>query len=747
LTNSDQVTLRCFKIEDKIQSPNNFVIPKLSEFKLNQILDLDRNDQHLIIVTLVSGKYIYLVYDLEDANPTLKHGPITFKAKIKVQSLAINKSGKLFAFVDEDEIGIVKTETGQVVKISYNTLDANKIIWAINEPRLFTVSNNDSLAIFICTEKDLSIRLFEQKSISLGSQVIGFSIPYVYLLNEFDNRVFVKNTLNEFEGMSLETAQFMIDALTTKDINLHKALKSMSQQNETNSKVWRNLAQIAVKCRDINTGLYCVSKLRKARIVKDIKQQLAVDPDVNQALAILAMNLNLYLEAEEILKESKNWSALSKFYQSRNEWTKAMCCIDKMNSKSVYYNYAKHLEQEEDNIDQAIVYYEKSGTHFCEVPRMLFDVKDNRNLKSYCLSSDREDNEEAKVQLISWWGQYCESIGETAEALAAYQKAKDSYNLIRFLCYTGEVEKAKSIMADPNLEQTSNRDAALLHLGRHHESINPSESITYYLSCGAVNHAIRVCRIQNLVNDLAKIVINYGSLKEAKKFLEDYDQDSEKVETLDDTLLIELYHKCKQLDAALNLCLKSRLWSEARNILQKEIHSMDDNQQINIDISNDTLNYALDLLKSNSEIIDIVIDILLIKKGDKSMIKDLILESNIEINNNLLEKVERVMKKEPNSQLIILLAETALKQCQYFIAARLYNSTGDRVNSIKALIRTGATDRIINYANIARDKTVFKIAANYLQTINYADEKLITTFYKKAEAKQELNRFMKKDSN
>ena len=60
------------------------------------------------------------------------------------------------------------------------------------------------------------------------------------------------------------------------------------------------------------------------------------------------------------------------------------------------------------------------------------------------------------------------------------------------------------------------------------------------------------------------------------------------------------------------------------------------------------------------------------------------------------------------------------------------------MNSIKSLVRLGDVQKVINYANISRDKSVYKIAASFLQTTQ-GNEKTIELFYKKAGIKRENN--------
>ena len=64
---------------------------------------------------------------------------------------------------------------------------------------------------------------------------------------------------------------------------------------------------------------------------------------------------------------------------------------------------------------------------------------------------------------------------------------------------------------------------------------------------------------------------------------------------------------------------------------------------------------------------------------------------------------------------------------------------------MKVLLKSGDTEKIIFYANVSRDKVVYKMAANYLQSLDWREDsnilKHIVTFYKKADATDSLSNF------
>ncbi|XP_074602669.1 intraflagellar transport protein rempA [Brevipalpus obovatus] len=732
-----------------------------------QSFHLNGNNNLLIVLTDFEHFFYYL-YRIESNEISLKIGPKSFDATSDAKKAMINSDGTVMGFIDGQNICLVNLESGHMIKHSMDSIESDHFIWSTNEGRLFCVQAKGFLTVFISNSEDLSIKMYSQTCMEPRTRVIGFQIPYVYLYQErteeTEERIY-HHLLDEFSGLSSDVMRIMIDFLTARNVDLNKVIQSLGNTSngdggsESNQKIWLNLARISVKCRDIRTGQYCMSRLKNCRVVADVKARLISDHgDDRHALALLAMNLGLHSEAEEFLRECGNNLALSSYYQSRNEWQKALDCVDKLNYKNVCYKFAKHLEIEENNLREAIKYYELSGTHVFEVPRMLFDTEDTSLLENYC-TSDEPMASDDRIKLIRWWGQYCESLGDINQALSAYEKIDDYYNLVRLLCYTGQTEQAKSILSQLNTDQTasspsSSKDAAMLHLGRHLENSSPQESIIYYLSSGAVTHAIRVCKVNNMVNELAQIIVNYGSKSDAFEFMEKYGNqsggggydDDDFSYRVDDNLLIQLCYKSGLFDQTIQTCIKSNLWSQLREILSKEMQNHEKcSDQERYSVSSETIQMALDMLKSNSEIIEIVIDLILLSHEDKTIVGEIILSNNIEINDKLIEKVGRIIDKSEHRSLLEVLANTALKQGQYFVAAKLFNSIDDRLNSLKSLIRTGDTDKIIQYANIARDKSVFRVAANYLQTINYSDDKLIAKFYQKAGAKDELQRFIAKD--
>lgn len=64
---------------------------------------------------------------------------------------------------------------------------------------------------------------------------------------------------------------------------------------------------------------------------------------------------------------------------------------------------------------------------------------------------------------------------------------------------------------------------------------------------------------------------------------------------------------------------------------------------------------------------------------------------------------------------------------------------------MRSLVKSGDTRRIIFFATAARNKEIYILAANYLQTLNWKEDcdlmKQIESFYHKANAYEHLSSF------
>lgn len=91
------------------------------------------------------------------------------------------------------------------------------------------------------------------------------------------------------------------------------------------------------------------------------------------------------------------------------------------------------------------------------------------------------------------------------------------------------------------------------------------------------------------------------------------------------------------------------------------------------------------------------------------------------------------------------LARALKKQGSFILASKKYTQAGDRIRAMKCLVRGGDTKAVIQFASISRNAEIYKLAANYLQQMNWRESadimRAIIAFYTKAKSFEQLAGF------
>ena len=86
------------------------------------------------------------------------------------------------------------------------------------------------------------------------------------------------------------------------------------------------------------------------------------------------------------------------------------------------------------------------------------------------------------------------------------------------------------------------------------------------------------------------------------------------------------------------------------------------------------------------------------------------------------------------------IAKVAYQQGNYHLATKKWTQAGNKLQAMKSLLKSGDTEKIIFFANVSRQKEIYILAGNYLQTTldwrnNPEIMKNIITFYNKSKAR------------
>lgn len=100
---------------------------------------------------------------------------------------------------------------------------------------------------------------------------------------------------------------------------------------------------------------------------------------------------------------------------------------------------------------------------------------------------------------------------------------------------------------------------------------------------------------------------------------------------------------------------------------------------------------------------------------------------------------------EQKNRILLSLGEILQQQGDYHLATKKFTQAGDKIRAMKSLLKSGDTDKIIFFASMSRQREVYLMAANYLQSSNWQNDakilKNIVTFYSKAQAYDLLANF------
>ena len=111
------------------------------------------------------------------------------------------------------------------------------------------------------------------------------------------------------------------------------------------------------------------------------------------------------------------------------------------------------------------------------------------------------------------------------------------------------------------------------------------------------------------------------------------------------------------------------------------------------------------------------------------------------------EKFENAIQ-EDKLRVLNKIAEVSYQQGNYHLATKKWTQSGNRLQAMKSLLKSGDTEKIIFFANVSRQREIYILAGNYLQTLDWRNNsdimKHIITFYNKAKAFDMLGKKLSK---
>ncbi|KAM9305481.1 intraflagellar transport protein 140 homolog [Gastrophryne carolinensis] len=491
-----------------------------------------------------------------------------------------------------------------------------------------------------------------------------------------------------------------------------KKINFPADKNSTCETVWENMARMCVKTRRLDVAKVCLGKMGHARGAKALREA-ELEPEVEARVAMLAVQLGMLEDAEQLYKSCKRYDLLNKLYQAWGQWQKAIETAenhDRVHLRTTYYQYAKHMEAIGDH-NIALNYFEKSDTYRFEVPRMLLD--DPQALEIYI-------NKKKDKNLWKWWAQYLESQSDLDAALKYYEMAQDYLSLVRVHCFLKNIQKAAEIA-----NETGNL-AASYHLARQYESQEDlKQAVHFYTRAQAYNNAIRLCKENNLDDQL----MNLALLSTPEDMMDSARYYEEKGDQMDRAVM--LYHKSGHLSKALELAFATEQFG-ALQLIAEDLDEKSDPALLarcsDFFIQHNQFEKAVELLLAAKKYYDAL---------------QLCLEQNLIITEDMAEKMtvsknSKELSEEARRELLERIADCCMRQGNYHLATKKYTQAGNKLKAMRSLLKSGDTEKIVFFAGVSRQKEIYIMAANYLQSLDWRQDPYIVnniiTFYTKGRA-------------
>ncbi|XP_065539645.1 intraflagellar transport protein 140 homolog isoform X5 [Lathamus discolor] len=325
-----------------------------------------------------------------------------------------------------------------------------------------------------------------------------------------------------------------------------------------------------------------------------------------------------------------------------------------------------------------------------------------------------------KRNLWKWWAQYLESQSEMESALKYYALAQDYFSLVRVHCFQGNIQKAAEIA-----NETGNW-AASYHLARQYESQDEiKQAVHFYTRAQAFNNAIRLCKEHNLDDQL----MNLALLSSPEDMIEAACYYEEKGEQMDRAVM--LYHKAGHFSKALELAFATQQFG-ALQLIAEDLDERSDPALLarcsDFFIEHTQYEKAIELL-------------LTAKKYHEAL--QLCLKQNLTITEEMAEKMtvskdSKDLSEESRRELLEQIANCCMRQGNYHLATKKYTQAGNKLKAMRALLKSGDTEKIVFFAGVSRQREIYIMAANYLQSLDWRKDpeimKNIISFYTKGQA-------------
>lgn len=242
--------------------------------------------------------------------------------------------------------------------------------------------------MFITADLKSELKTMETMNLLPGESVLNLCSPHIVKLKY--NGVERKSLLNfvGIESSPPATRTLLLDfSIFVADGKMDEAFRCIrSIQSERHEVVWKNLAQMCVKTGRLDVAKVCLGHLGRCVSVRAVRKAMEDNTLETEAkMAVLAVELDMIGEAEQLYKKCERYDLLNRLLQACGRFEEAIQIaerLDRVHLKNTYFQYADWLKQQGE-ITKALTYYNKSNNAAHNITQML--ISDPVALKVSCL--------------------------------------------------------------------------------------------------------------------------------------------------------------------------------------------------------------------------------------------------------------------------------------------------------------------------------------------------------------------------
>ena len=623
----------------------------------------------------------------------------------RVVSMKCNADGSILSILSESasnfqELHFYDSNTENIVLLEHFDGQDSKIMsqyWDPSFSRLFVCeirSKNEAtthtLTLFV--SESLNISVHEKTNLKISSRLVGVNAPKKLFVNSSSSlrhpdELYTQYImgLEDANTMNPESLSALVDFayyLTIGDIDKAHICILPFHSNIT----WHKLAQACVFHDRLDIAEKCLMKLGNGNGVDAVRR---ASKDV--ALAEVAIQLGMLDEAEKLYRNWNRFDLLCDLFRRQGRWKEAFNIVPAscLQSHTLNEQYKMKLDLTKERDD----YFTKNTKSTTLKKKQLLQlILDKKPVESFL----RKDND---IDLLNWYAEYMESIGEIDRAKDLYNMTGNTLGLVRLACVKGDLTTAFTLVRDRK------SCVGAYHLARYLEAKGDIEgAISCFARSGKYNYAIRLSKKFGINKEIMNFAMQSESSKtiECANYLEGKGQKENAAE-----LFIQAGEKKRALALVMQLPLENngKLQADVLGIIKG----------LQDDVPDDLATKCVIFLIKSGNTYG-AFEILQAKGKDLNAFFDLYLQYNIPLTESVIDDVSKRFKDHLTKSLSLKIASILKAQGNYVLACKKFTQGGDRSNAIKCLLLGGDIDSIISYAITSRTKEVYIIAANYLQT-------------------------------